>query len=61
MRLFRFIAFHFALVMFAAVGTSAQTQLSADLIEKIDKVATDTLARTGVLVTARQRRRTFWI
>src|SRR5256714_15261222 len=48
MRLFRFIAFHFALVMFAAVGTSAQTQLSADLIEKIDKVATDTLARTGV-------------
>jgi Beta-lactamase class C and other penicillin binding proteins len=26
----------------------AQTQLSADLIEKIDKVATDALARTGV-------------
>jgi len=26
----------------------AQTQLPADLIEKIDKVATDTLARTGV-------------
>ncbi|HJZ81511.1 MAG TPA: serine hydrolase domain-containing protein, partial [Pyrinomonadaceae bacterium] len=26
----------------------AQTQLSADLVEKIDKIATDTLARTGV-------------
>ncbi|HEX3085399.1 MAG TPA: serine hydrolase domain-containing protein [Pyrinomonadaceae bacterium] len=31
-----------------AFSVSAQTQLSADLIEKIDKVATDTLARTGV-------------
>jgi CubicO group peptidase (beta-lactamase class C family) len=29
-------------------GAQAQSQLSADLIEKIDKVATDTLARTGV-------------
>src|SRR5689334_3006641 len=48
MRLSRFIVSHFALMLFAAVGTSAQTQLPSDLIEKIDKVATDTLARTGV-------------
>src|SRR5256714_11184011 len=48
MRLSRFIASYFALVVFAAVGTSAQTQLPADLTDKIDKVATDTLARTGV-------------
>src|SRR5437588_2085379 len=48
MRLFRFIPSYFALVLFAAVGISAQTQLPADLTDKIDKVATDTLARTGV-------------
>jgi len=38
----------FILVAFAISQASAQTQLSADLTEKIDKVATDTLARTGV-------------
>jgi CubicO group peptidase (beta-lactamase class C family) len=32
----------------ATLSTPAQTQLSAELIEKIDKVATDVLARTGV-------------
>jgi hypothetical protein len=32
----------------ASFSAYAQTQLPADLIEKIDKVATDTLARTGV-------------
>src|SRR5437588_5738519 len=48
MRLFRFIPSYFALVLFAAVGISAQTQLPADLTDKIDKVATDALARTGV-------------
>jgi CubicO group peptidase (beta-lactamase class C family) len=36
------------LLVCVAVGAHAQTQLSADLIEKVDKVATDTLARTGV-------------
>jgi D-alanyl-D-alanine carboxypeptidase len=35
----------FALATFTATG---QSQLSADLIEKIDKVANDTLAKTGV-------------
>ena len=51
MRSFRFISFHFvlSLILFVVAGNvSAQTQLSADLIEKIDKVAADTLARTGV-------------
>lgn len=38
-----------SLIVFAfAFGLSAQTQLPADLTEKIDKVVTDTLARTGV-------------
>ncbi len=36
------------ILAFVAFATQAQTQLSPDLIEKIDKVATDTLARTGV-------------
>jgi CubicO group peptidase (beta-lactamase class C family) len=39
------------LILFVAsisLVARAQTQLPADLIEKIDKVATDTLARTGV-------------
>jgi CubicO group peptidase (beta-lactamase class C family) len=36
------------ILVFSNLNSSAQTQLSADLIEKIDKVATDTLARTGV-------------
>ena len=48
MRLSRFIVSCFALMLVAAIGASAQTQLPADLTEKIDKVATDTLARTGV-------------
>jgi len=49
MRSFRLASFHFGLLLiFAVANVNAQTQLSADLIEKIDKVATDTLARTGV-------------
>jgi CubicO group peptidase (beta-lactamase class C family) len=36
------------ILVFSNLNSSAQTQLSPDLIEKIDKVATDTLARTGV-------------
>jgi len=41
----------FALIIilaFATFNVTAQTQLSADLTEKIDKVATDALAKTGV-------------
>ena len=38
----------FVLFALAVSSTFAQTQLSADLTEKIDKVATDALARTGV-------------
>src|SRR6184192_1857751 len=37
-----------AIVAFATLYATAQTQLPADLIEKIDKVATDALTRTGV-------------
>lgn len=47
MRLSRAICFLFVILTFVG-SASAQTQLPADLIEKIDKVATDTLARTGV-------------
>jgi len=46
MRFFRLTAF-FIFTLSIVGGTQAQT-LPADLIEKIDKVATDTLARTGV-------------
>jgi CubicO group peptidase (beta-lactamase class C family) len=51
MHQFRFLVHSFAAVIilaFVTFSTNAQTQLSPDLIEKIDKVATDTLARTGV-------------
>lgn len=51
MRTFRLINSFFATVIILGVASfsaSAQAQLPADLIEKIDKVATDTLARTGV-------------
>ena len=51
MRQFRFLIRSFAAVIilaFVTFSTNAQTQLSADLTEKIDKVANDTLARTGV-------------
>jgi D-alanyl-D-alanine carboxypeptidase len=48
MRLSRLIISHFVLLIFVTAVASAQNQLSADLSEKIDKVATDTLARTGV-------------
>jgi CubicO group peptidase (beta-lactamase class C family) len=51
MRQFRLLFQSFAVVIilaFVAIPSTAQTQLSAELIEKIDKVATDTLARTGV-------------
>ena len=51
MRRFRFVVHTFVAVItlsFAALPLNAQTQLSPDLIEKIDKVATDTLAKTGV-------------
>jgi len=34
--------------LFAVFSTAAHAQLSADLTEKIDKIAADTLARTGV-------------
>jgi D-alanyl-D-alanine carboxypeptidase len=50
-RQFRFLVHCFTSVIilaFVTFSTNAQTQLSADLMEKIDKVATDTLARTGV-------------
>src|SRR5438309_5160161 len=40
--------FIFTIVAFATSPANAQTQLPADLIEKIDRVATDTLVRTGV-------------
>src|SRR5436190_22001549 len=46
MRLSRSMFFLFIILAFAC-SAYAQT-LPADLIEKIDKVATDTLARTGV-------------
>src|SRR5258706_12074408 len=36
------------ILAFVSFNAAAQPQLSADLIEKIDKVATDTLAKTGV-------------
>ena len=48
MNKFRFsipVAFIF---LFAVFSTAAHAQLSADLTEKIDKIAADTLARTGV-------------
>src|SRR5438046_3078863 len=50
MRSFRLASFHFGLLLIfvAVANVNAQTQLSADLSEKIDKVATDPLARTGV-------------
>ena len=51
MRQLRFLVHCFTAVIilaFVTFSTNAQTQLSPDLIEKIDKVATDTLARTGV-------------
>lgn len=51
MRQFRFLIQTFAAVIilaFASFSSAAQTQLSADLTEKIDRVANDTLARTGV-------------
>ncbi len=51
MRQYRLLLNSFALIailVFAAFNAIAQTQLSADLIEKIDKVATDTLSKTGV-------------
>lgn len=44
---FRFILAAVALVSLD-IGAQAQTQLAADVIDKIDKLATDTLARTGV-------------
>jgi len=40
--------FIFTIVALVTSQTNAQTQLPSELIEKIDKVATDTLARTGV-------------
>jgi CubicO group peptidase (beta-lactamase class C family) len=44
---FRRVTF-FGLFVMMASSASAQTQLPADLTEKIDKVVTDTLSRTGV-------------
>ncbi len=51
MRTLRFFVHSFLAVVvltFVTFEASAQPQLPADLTEKIDKVATDTLARTGV-------------
>ena len=51
MRQYRFLIHSFALVIilaFATFNAPAQAQLSADLTEKIDRVAIDTLAKTGV-------------
>jgi D-alanyl-D-alanine carboxypeptidase len=48
---FRFLVHSFVAVIILAlvvISANAQTQLSPDLIEKIDKVANDTLAKTGV-------------
>src|SRR6516165_6249112 len=49
-RLFWFLAFIFftLLLAFGGFTASAQTKLAADLEQKIDKVATDALAKTGV-------------
>jgi CubicO group peptidase (beta-lactamase class C family) len=50
-RQFRFLFHPFAAVIilaFITLPSTGQTQLSSDLIEKIDKIATDTLAKTGV-------------
>ncbi|MDX6444065.1 MAG: D-alanyl-D-alanine carboxypeptidase [Blastocatellia bacterium] len=47
MHQFRFVQI-FITVILIAFAANAQSQLSPDLIEKIDKVATDTLAKTGV-------------
>ena len=44
----RFLVRAFVTVIFLAFAANAQTQLSPDLIDQIDKVANDTLARTGV-------------
>ena len=51
MRQYRFLIHSVAaliILAFVSFNATAQTQLPADLIEKIDKVATDTLAKTGV-------------
>lgn len=51
MRRIKSLVSNFAVFILVAFGTSeaiAQIQLPVDLTEKIDKVATDTLARTGV-------------
>ena len=44
----RFLVRALVTVIFLALAANAQTQLSPDLIDQIDKVANDTLARTGV-------------
>jgi D-alanyl-D-alanine carboxypeptidase len=44
----RFLVRAFVTVIFLALAANAQTQLAPDLIDQIDKVANDTLARTGV-------------
>ncbi len=43
-----FLLFALVLVIFDCSQTKGQSQLSADITEKIDKLATETLARTGV-------------
>jgi CubicO group peptidase (beta-lactamase class C family) len=43
-----FALFALVLVIFSCSQTKGQTQLPADITEKIDKLATETLARTGV-------------
>jgi D-alanyl-D-alanine carboxypeptidase len=45
---FPVFTFALAIIVAAASHLNAQTELSADLTEKIDKLVTDTLTRTGV-------------
>src|SRR5215470_11866297 len=50
MRIFYFLLLRFAIVLLAALAglpAQSQTQLPADVREKIDKLVTGTLARTG--------------
>ncbi len=48
MRQLHSLTHSFIIVILAAFAANAQTQLAPDLIEKIDKVANDALAKTGV-------------
>lgn len=47
-RLLLYLFAHFALLTFASFSASAQTQLSPKLRQKIDKLANESLAKSGV-------------